>query len=85
MNLLAIILLTAALAVIAGAYYFLLNISYAIWSPEKAKEKWVVLASSPGINWAQPIFKWVVPICTVLIGINLVLEATKFLLISSSQ
>ena len=85
MKLVVIILFAAALAVIVGAYYFLLNISYAIWYPEKAKEKWVRLASSPSINWAQPLFKWIVPICAVLVVINLALEATKFLLASSIQ
>ncbi len=79
MKLLEAIIIGLGVVVIVGAYYFTLNISYAMWAPKKAKEKWLLIASLPSFNWAQPFFKWVVPFCAALFVILLFIETGRIL------
>ena len=77
MKIIGVLFFATVIACIVYAYYFMLNISYAIWAPAKASSKWVNISFSPGINWARPFFKWVVPVKAMLVCLALIAEAAK--------
>lgn len=71
MEIVGLPLLVGVLALSVYAYYFLANIAYAIWRPDKAKIKWVRIAELGPIQSFRPIFKWVFPASLLIIVISL--------------
>jgi hypothetical protein len=81
MEFLAVLFLAIGIAIIVGAYYFLLAISIAIWLPSKAKPQWLSMVQSPGIRVSYSFFKWIAPGWLILSAIYLILLVIKLILV----
>jgi hypothetical protein len=80
MEILIYLVFAGGIALSLLAYYVFTNLAIAIWVPAKANEKWLAILEQPIVLYFRPLIKWIVPLCLILIFINLVLQSAIFLL-----
>ena len=80
MEIIGVLTILFAFIISVTAYYYMFNISLAIWKPEKSKKKWLVIANLPMIKDSF-LMKWVVPFMLVLITLSLIIELIRYILV----
>lgn len=80
MNILGILLFSVVFILLGWVYYFFLNITIAMWSPGKAGKKWTDIVSSPIIQEAYGVFRWLVPAWLFIMTVAFLIIIFNFLL-----
>ena len=80
MDILFYLIVFGGIALSLWAYYVLTNLAIAVWAPTKANKKWLEVLDQSVVRYFSPFIKWIVPICLILVLINLVLQAVLIIL-----
>jgi hypothetical protein len=62
------------------AYYVFTNLAIAVWAPAKVNKKWQDILEIPIVQYFRPFIKWIIPLCLILVLINLVLQVAIIVL-----
>ena len=78
MQILGIIVLALGIGLSLWVYYVFANLAIAAWIPGRANKKWVEILEQPVVQYFHPIIKWIIPLCLLLVAVNLALKVTLY-------